>query len=580
MSDLSGYNTDEVVGKSFGQMIGEEGRDRVAYVLLQALTGQDASDIPFPLIVRDPDREGEYTIKELAMNVTARRGPDGDITGCVAVVHDLTEVQHLVSEQKAIAEDMTMLIRTVNTPILAIGMDGKVTEWNNKVVELTGYSKEEAIGMPLVEQFVAPSHHMAVAEVIHGACRGVATANVEVPILRKDGKQADILLNASPRKSFNGQIVGVVGVAADVNSLKSTMMQNSFAADDVNRIMEMANSPIFAVDKDFNVTEYNAKLRDISGLTSEDVVGKPMLNLVPPERRDSLKKIFKEGFAGVDVDSFELPIVGKNGTHYPFIFGTGTRRTGDGRIIGLIHVGQDLSKWKAVAEQGGDASQLVSCISIPIVILDARGLITEWNAKAEEMSGFAKSDVEGQSFIQCCIHKVHQSSVQLVLDQVLSSKKVGDYEFQLYSKSGDRKDIQLMAFPRMGPGGQVTGIFCQLQDLTELNEKKREARQVSEDRDRLVKMANAAVIGVDSSHQIDSWGNWLVEKTGWDKGDVMGRKLVNFVGRSARKAVTAMLDDGLGGKPAANQEISLDTKDGTRSSSIDRHGILQPPRYV
>ena len=44
------------------------------------------------------------------------------------------------------AGDLSMLIESANAPIIGIDTMGKVTEWNKKAMNITGYSKLEMLG--------------------------------------------------------------------------------------------------------------------------------------------------------------------------------------------------------------------------------------------------------------------------------------------------------------------------------------------------------------------------------------------------------------------------------------------------
>jgi PAS domain S-box-containing protein len=47
------------------------------------------------------------------------------------------------------ANELRQLVDTANAPIFGIDIEGKVNEWNNKTVEITGFSKDEAMGKDL-----------------------------------------------------------------------------------------------------------------------------------------------------------------------------------------------------------------------------------------------------------------------------------------------------------------------------------------------------------------------------------------------------------------------------------------------
>jgi len=80
----------------------------------------------------------------------------------------------------SMARELRQLIDTANAPIFGIDVEGNVNEWNDKTVEITGYSRQEAIGNPLVKTFIVPSLRHSVHEVLDNALKGVETSNYEL----------------------------------------------------------------------------------------------------------------------------------------------------------------------------------------------------------------------------------------------------------------------------------------------------------------------------------------------------------------------------------------------------------------
>ena len=116
----------------------------------------------------------------------------------------------------AIANELRALVDTANAPIFGIDAKGNVNEWNNKTIEITGFSRKEAIGMPLVKTFIVESLKSSVHEVMDNALNGKETSNYELEFQTKGKKIRNLLVNATSRRDAEGNVVGVVGVAQDV----------------------------------------------------------------------------------------------------------------------------------------------------------------------------------------------------------------------------------------------------------------------------------------------------------------------------------------------------------------------------
>ena len=66
--------------------------------------------------------------------------------------------------------------------------------------------------------------------------------------MSKHGKQYTVLLNATARCDARGEIIGVVGVGQDITELKQVMAEAKRVVDDLTRLIDTANAPIFGID--------------------------------------------------------------------------------------------------------------------------------------------------------------------------------------------------------------------------------------------------------------------------------------------------------------------------------------------
>ena len=65
------------------------------------------------------------------------------------VAQDVTDATLNDRTVLAVAHELQQLVYNANVPIFGIDIDGNVNECNNKTTEITGYSREEAIHIPL-----------------------------------------------------------------------------------------------------------------------------------------------------------------------------------------------------------------------------------------------------------------------------------------------------------------------------------------------------------------------------------------------------------------------------------------------
>ena len=101
------------------------------------------------------------------------------------------------SSDEEISKELTQLIDTANAPIFGVDTDGNVNEWNQKVEQITGFTKVEVMGHNLVETRITEEFKQPVQEVLNEALKGNETSNYEVPLFTKSGERVMVLLNAT-----------------------------------------------------------------------------------------------------------------------------------------------------------------------------------------------------------------------------------------------------------------------------------------------------------------------------------------------------------------------------------------------
>jgi len=455
-------------------------------------------------------------------------------------------------------------VRSANAPIFGVNTNGELTEWNDKAAALLGYSRDEALGKPFVDTFLREDVRAEVRSVIENACQGVETSHFECPLIDRQGSEVLVLLNAATRMDAGGRIIGMVGVGQDITNLRKVMTEISIQADDLRRIIEHANAPILGIDTEGRVTEWNQKVAEISHYTKDEMLGQVLVEtFIHEEYREEVGTILGMALEGDETDNYEFPLFTKSGGRHEILFNATTRRGADGNITGVIGVGQDITKIKQITMEqeriADDLSRLIETANAPIFGVDTDGLITEWNRKAVEISGFTKQETYGQSLVNRFIHQVHRKSVQAVLDQALSSQEVEHIELMLYTRGGEQRDILLNATPRKGADGHVTGVVCVGQDITELNKHRKEAERIAEDLSQLIDTANAPIFGVDKDMHINEWNRWVAKNSGFMKQDVLGKKLTSYINKDCRSMVLRVFAEACKGNLSSNFEVELST---------------------
>nr|CCA21451.1 hybrid signal transduction histidine kinase putative [Albugo laibachii Nc14] len=207
-AQITNYSINEVMGENLVEtFISPEYRPIVADVLSKALKGIQTANFEFPLITRPGTRI------EILLNATPRMDSIGNIVGVVGIGQDITD-------RIAQEHEYFHLIDTANAPIFGVDKNGNINEWNQKIEQITGYTKSCVLGLSLVNTFVIPESRMQVRQLLYQALTGVDVGEMELPMTTKKGHYLLLLVNASSKKDMHGNIRGAIGVGQDYTARK------------------------------------------------------------------------------------------------------------------------------------------------------------------------------------------------------------------------------------------------------------------------------------------------------------------------------------------------------------------------
>jgi PAS domain S-box-containing protein len=192
--------------------------------------------------------------------------------------------------------------------------------------------------------------------------------------------------------------------------------------------------------------------------------------------------------------------------------------------MGVVGVGQDITELNKIRlEQesvANDLTQLIDTANAPIFGIDAAGLVNEWNQRAEQLTGFAKIDVMGKDLVAGFITDDYKASVKEVLDKALQGEESANYEFPLYTKTGDRVDVLLNSTSRRDAYGQVIGVVGVGQDITEVKKSQAQVVQAS-------KLATLGEMATSVAHELNQPLNVIRMAAGNSRRRIKSNKVNN-----------------------------------------------------
>jgi len=374
-------------------------------------------------------------------------------------------------------------VDTANAPIFGIDVDGDVNEWNDKTAEITGFSKEEAFKKPLVSTFIVPSLRQSVQEVLDNALKGYGTSNYELEFRTKSDEIRYLLVNATTRRDAENNIVGVVGVAQDVTEAAQHDRAVAAMARELRQLVDTANAPIFGIDVNGNVNEWNDKTAEITGFSKLEAYDRPLVStFIVPKFRQTVQDILDSALKGNETSNYELEFCTKSNEIRYLLVNATTRRDAESNIVGVVGVAQDVTEAakhdRAVAGMANELRQLVDTANAPIFGIDVHGNVNEWNDKTAEITGFSKEEAYNKPLISTFIVPSLRESVQDVLYKALHGNQTSNYELEFETKSKEIRYLLVNATTRRDAENNIVGVVGVAQDVTDDRKHSEELREM------------------------------------------------------------------------------------------------------
>ncbi|KKT42580.1 MAG: Sensory box protein, partial [Candidatus Wolfebacteria bacterium GW2011_GWE2_44_13] len=162
-------------------------------------------------------------------------------------------------------------------------------------------------------------------------------------------------------------------------------------------IVEESHDAIIGKTLDGIITSWNGGATKMFGYLPEEVIGKPMTNLFPPELKDELPRLLEKVRRGEIIADYDSIWLRKDGTRADVEFSISPVHTEGSAIIGASLVGRDITARKT-AEESMRQTQLIVENSYDAIIgetLDS--IITGWNGGAAKMFGYTAQESIGKN---------------------------------------------------------------------------------------------------------------------------------------------------------------------------------------
>src|SRR6185436_17127482 len=162
------------------------------------------------------------------------------------------------------------LIESSVDAMLTVDPDLTITDVNEQMVRLSGYSREQLIGSSFQGYFTEPE--LASAGVRKTLADGFVT-NYELTLRSRHRREILVSFNASVFKDTTGNIRGIFAVARDVTEQRRLEEQLRESQHYNRGLIESSVDALVTVDPDVTITDVNEQMIRLTGYERDELIG-------------------------------------------------------------------------------------------------------------------------------------------------------------------------------------------------------------------------------------------------------------------------------------------------------------------
>ncbi|PKK86487.1 MAG: hypothetical protein CVT48_01060, partial [Thermoplasmata archaeon HGW-Thermoplasmata-1] len=498
---IRGFKPEEFVGKSGIAVMGDlkipDAEKMFKEYMSSLAEGTAIEGLEIPMTKKDgTPLQTEVNVAPVFVN--------GKFKGIQATMRDVTErkkmeeeLRHSEERFRAIAENSFDLIFTVDESL-------KVTYVSPSIEKMSGYKSEEVVGRNIVDMMQdlgisEPSK--IVEETLAAAMGGGETKGMEMSLVRKDGTPAVVEINAMP-SIVNGKLMGGQVVVHDLTERKKAEEAIKASEERYRQLVELSPDAV-AVHQDGKFVFVNsAGVKLIGAKVPEDIIGKPIMDVVHPDYRDKVGQRVKAIIEnGQKVSPIEEKYVRLDGIVIDVdVSSVLTTHRGRPAVQTIIRdVTEKKIAEKVLIEALARREEMENIINrSPVVVFlwrNEEGRPVEYVSDSIRQFGYSTQGMANRQYEK----RIHPDDTKRVAAEISDYTKQHLKEFtqkyRLLTKTGETRWVEDRMFVRRDPAGRIIHYQGIVMDITERKKAEKvqaqleAAKRLSELKTRFVSVA-------------------------------------------------------------------------------------------
>lgn len=287
---------------------------------------------------------------------------DGNLAGAIEIMRDVTERKKVEKALYESEQKYRNMIENIDDGYFEVDLEGNFQFVNRYLCERVAYRTGELLGKNF-RTMMDEENAERVRKTFHLAYKtGKTIRDAEWYVRHRDGSQIAVESTVIPIKE-NDEVIGFRGIVRDITARKKAELALQASEKNLRQQVEYLNTLIdnlhemfFTFDRNGHITFVNKRSYDVLGYGPDEIIGCHVADFVRPDVRDRIYQGVRARLGKRSRDTYEVPIIHKNGSERIIKLNTSSL-LGDGdKIIGGMVLAEDITERK-LAQQALEISE-------------------------------------------------------------------------------------------------------------------------------------------------------------------------------------------------------------------------------
>ena len=284
--------------------------------------------------------------------------PTSNISEIDSLVYQFMKFIQAIKEQNIALyrseEKYSQIVETASDGIISIDDCQEIILFNSGAETIFGFGASEIIGQSITKVIpdIFKSDEEAFIDELSERTENTPEVNMPTSLLgvRKSGEEFAVSVTVSKALSADKTIFTLI--FQDITEREAMSLRTVNIANELTQLIDTANAPIFGIDAQGNITEWNQQAEKITGFDKIEVMGRDLVaDFITDDYKASVGLVLANALKGDETANYEFPLYTKAGDRIDILLNSTTRRNASGQIRGVVGVGQDITELNKVRDE-------------------------------------------------------------------------------------------------------------------------------------------------------------------------------------------------------------------------------------